>query len=336
MKAAVIRQYQAPLELTEVPISEPGVGEVLVRVRACGVCHTDLHAINGDWPDKPSLPRIPGHEAVGEVVEVGDNVTEVQVGDRVGVPWLHGACGQCEQCLSGWETLCRRQVRSGYDVDGGFAEYLVAEAPYVIKLPNALEWVQAAPLMCAGLTVYKGLIMTAAAAGQWVVVSGIGGLGHLAVQYARAMGLRVIATDVDEAKLDLAAKLGAELTLNVRNVDPVGYVQRQIGGAHAALVTAVSRGAFVQTIDMMRPGATVVLNGLPPGDFPLNIYDMVMRALTLRGSIVGTRYDNLRALELAASAGIRATVHLANLDDVNAVLESLHKAALPGRSVLEI
>lgn len=336
MRAALVTRYRSPLELRDVPVPEPGVGEVLVRVRACGVCHTDLHAINGDWPDKAPLPRIPGHEAVGEVVEVGEHVEEVRVGDRVGIPWLHGACGHCEQCLSGWETLCAKQVRSGYDVDGGFAEYVVAEAPYVIPLPSALDYEQAAPLMCAGLTVYKGLVMAEADAGHWVVVSGIGGLGHLAVQYARAMGFRVIATDVDESKLELAAKLGAEITLNVREVEPEGYIQRRIGGAHAALVTAVSRGAFVQTIGMMRPGGTVVLNGLPPGDFPLNIYDMVMRALTLRGSIVGTRYDNLRALELAAQAGIRATVHPATLDDVNSVLEKLEHSSLPGRTVLHL
>lgn len=335
MRAAVVTQFRRPLELREVPIPEPGWGEVLVRVRACGVCHTDLHTVHGDWPDKPDLPRIPGHESVGEVVGIGPGVDRHEVGDRVGVPWLHEACGRCEQCMSGWETLCEKQKRSGYDVDGGFAEYVVAKSDFAAKLPAGLSYQQAAPLMCAGLTVYKGLMQTDSDPGDWVVVSGVGGLGHLAVQYARAMGFRVIATDIDEPKLNLAAKLGATMTLNVREVDPVSYLQRQIGGAHAALVTAVSPAAFGQAVGMMRPGGTVVLNGLPPGDFPLNIYDMVMRAITLRGSIVGTRYDLDRALDLAAQARIEATVHPARLDDVNAALTKLEGSALPGRTVLE-
>ena len=317
MRAAVVTQFGQPLELRAVPIPEPGWGEILVKVRACGVCHTDLHTVHGDWPDKPALPRIPGHEAVGEVVALGVGVDRQQIGDRVGVPWLHKACGRCEQCMSGWETLCPDQTRSGYEVDGGFAEYVIADSHFAVSLPDGLPYEQAAPLMCAGLTVYKGLKMTDSEPGDWVLVSGVGGLGHLAVQYAKAMGFKVIATDVDDPKLSLAAQLGATLTLNVREVDPVGYVQRNIGGAHAALVTAVSPSAFGQSVGMMRPGGTVVLNGLPPGDFPINIYDMVMRAITLRGSIVGTRYDLDGALDLAAQARIKATVHPARLQDVN-------------------
>ena len=335
MRAAVVTQFRRPLELREVPIPEPGWGEVLVRVRACGVCHTDLHTVHGDWPDKPDLPRIPGHEAVGEVAAIGPGADRHEVGDRVGVPWLHEACGRCEQCMSGWETLCDKQKRSGYDVDGGFAEYVVAKSDFAAKLPSGLGFEQAAPLMCAGLTVYKGLLQTDSDPGDWVVVSGVGGLGHLAVQYARAMGFQVIATDIEEPKLNLAAKLGATMTLNVREVDPVSYLQRQIGGAHAALVTAASPAAFGQAVGMMRPGGTVVLNGLPPGGFPLSIYDMVMRAITLRGSIVGTRYDLDRALDLAAQARIEATVHPARLDDVNHALTRLEGSALPGRTVLE-
>lgn len=335
MRAAVVTQFRQPLRLCDVPVPEPGWGEILVRVRACGVCHTDLHAIHGDWPDKPGLPRIPGHEAVGDVAALGPGVETHQVGDRVGVPWLHEACGRCEQCMSGWETLCAEQRRTGYDVDGGFADYVIAKADFAVKLPSGLSFEQAAPLMCAGLTVYKGLMMTDSAPGDWVVVAGVGGLGHLAVQYARAMGLQVLATDIDEAKLTLAARLGATITLNVRECDPVSYVHRSIGGAHAALVTAVSPSAFGQSVAMMRPGGTVVLNGLPPGDFPINIYDMVMRAITLRGSIVGTRYDLDRALALAAQARIEATVHPARLEDVNDVLAKLDATALPGRTVLE-
>ncbi len=336
MRAAVVNQFRQPLELRRVPVPTPGPGQVLVRVHACGVCHTDLHAVHGDWPDKPSLPRIPGHEAVGEIVQLGEGVDYLSVGDRVGVPWLHWACGTCEQCLSGWETLCPQQLRSGYDVDGGFAEYLVAYGRFATRLPDGLDYVAAAPLICAGLTVYKGLMMADADPGDWVVVSGIGGLGHLAVQYGKAMGFQVVAVDIDDAKLNLAAKLGATMTLNARATDPVGYLQRQIGGAHGALVTAVSPSAFGQAVGMMRPGGTVVLNGLPPGDFPLSIYDMVMRAITLRGSIVGTRFDLGRALHLAAQEKITATVHTARLEDINDVLDHMQTSSLPGRTVLEL
>ena len=197
MRAAVVTRFRSPLELRQVPVPAPQAGQVLVRVHACGVCHTDLHAAHGDWPDKPALPRIPGHEAVGEVVQLGAGVDELEVGDRVGVPWLHRACGRCEQCLSGWETLCDKQVRTGYDVDGGFAEYVCADAKFVAHLPDGLDYLHAAPLICAGLTVYKGLMMADADPGDWVVILGVGGLGHLAVQYANAMGYQVIATDID-------------------------------------------------------------------------------------------------------------------------------------------
>ena len=336
MRAAVVTQFQQPLELRQVPVPTPGIGEVLVRVHACGVCHTDLHATNGDWPDKPPLPRIPGHEAIGEVVQLGDYVTGVQIGDRVGVPWLHSACGACEQCLSGWETLCAHQKRSGYDVDGGFAEYVVADANFVAKIPDNLDDMTAAPIVCAGLTVYKGLRMVEAEPGDWVVISGIGGLGHLAVQYARAMGYRVVACDVDDSKLDLASKLGATMTINVMRTDPVGYLQRQLGGVHGALVTAVSPAAFSQAVGMMRPGGTVVLNGIPPGNFSLNIYDIVMRAITMRGSIVGTRADLVRALDLASQFHIEPTIHPAELSEINEVLDKMQKWPIPGRTVLQM
>lgn len=335
MRAAVVTSFGEPLELRELPIPTPGFGEVLVRVRASGVCHTDLHASRGDWPDKPTLPLIPGHEAVGDVVELGDGVTSVAMGDRVGVPWLHRACGSCEACLSGWETLCPDQERSGYDVPGGFAEYVVAAADYVAHLPRGIDYLQAAPLICAGLTVYKGLRMVDATPGDWVVVSGVGGLGHLAVQYGVAMGFQVIAVDIDGAKLDLAAKLGAAMTLNAAEVDPAGWIHRQIGGAHGALVTAVSNVAFGQALGMMRPGGTVVLNGVPPGDFAVNIYDLVMRAITMRGSIVGNRHDLSRALDLAAQRKIRATVHPAELESINSILDKMASWPMPGRVVLE-
>lgn len=336
MRAAVVTAFGADLDITHVPVPTPGPGQVLVRVRFCGVCHTDLHAAQGDWPTKPRLPLIPGHEAVGEIVELGQRVTGVAVGQRVGVPWLHSACGRCEQCLSGWETLCEYQTRTGYDVDGGFAEYILADARYLAHIPDSIDYAHAAPLICAGLTVYKGLVMVDAGPGDWVAVSGIGGLGHLAVPFARAMGYKVIAIDIDDEKLNLAAQLGAHLTLNARETDPIGYLQRRIGGAHGALVTAVSASAFRQAVGVLRPGGTVVLNGIPPGDFSLNIFDMVMRAITMRGSIVGTRYDLVRALDLAAQAAITAKVSIIGLSEVNQTLHQMATRPTPGRVVIDL
>ena len=246
MKAAVVREFGKPLAIEEVEVPRPGAGQVLVRIRACGVCHTDLHAAEGDWPVKPKPPFIPGHEGVGQVAAVGSGVRHVKEGDRVGVPWLHTACGHCEHCLGGWETLCEQQQNTGYSVNGGFAEYALADADYVGRLPDGVGFVEIAPVLCAGVTVYKGLKVTDTRPGNWVVISGIGGLGHMAVQYARAMGLNVAAVDVDDAKLELARRLGASVTVNAKTTDPVAYLKKEIGGAHGVLVTAVSPKAFEQ------------------------------------------------------------------------------------------
>ena len=244
MKAAVVHEFGKPLVIEEVPIPVPGDGQILVKVEACGVCHTDLHAANGDWPVKPNPPFIPGHEGVGYVVKVGPNVKHIKEGDRVGVPWLYSACGHCEYCLDAWETLCLKQENTGYSVNGSFAEYVVADADYVGILPDNVGFVEIAPVLCAGVTVYKGLKMTDTKPGDWVVISGIGGLGHMAVQYAKAMGLNVAAVDIDDAKLDLAKRLGASVTVNAAKTDPAAALQKEIGGAHGVLVTAVSPKAF--------------------------------------------------------------------------------------------
>ncbi len=216
---------------------------------------------------KPEPPFIPGHEGVGHVVAVGDGVKHVKEGDRVGVPWLYSACGHCEHCLGGWETLCESQENTGYSVNGGFADYTLADAGYVGRLPDNVDFLEIAPVLCAGVTVYKGLKMTEARPGQWVVISGIGGLGHMAVQYAKAMGFNVAAVDIDDGKLALAERLGATLTVNALRADPAEVLKRDIGGAHGVLVTAVSPKAFDQAQRMLRRGGTLVLNGLPPGEF---------------------------------------------------------------------
>ena len=245
---------------------------------------------------------IPGHEGVGLITAVGDNVHHVKEGDRVGVPWLYSACGHCDHCLGGWETLCKRQKNSGFSVDGSFAEYVLADANYVAIIPDSVDSVEIAPILCAGVTVYKGLKMTDAKAGDWVVVSGIGGLGHMAVQYAIAMGLNVVAVDIDDEKLAFAKKLGATITINAKDTDPGKFLKKEIGGAHGVLVTAVSTKAFDQAQSMLRRGGTLVCNGLPAGDFPVSIFDTVINGITIRGSIVGTRLDLQKSLEMAAAA----------------------------------
>ncbi|WP_158913206.1 alcohol dehydrogenase AdhP [Caulobacter sp. S45] len=335
MKAAVVRAFGQPLVIEEVTVPKPGLGQILVKVAATGVCHTDLHAAEGDWPVKPKPPFIPGHEGVGHVVAVGGGVTHVKEGDRVGVPWLYTACGYCVHCLGGWETLCEAQQNTGYSVNGSFAEYVLADPNYVGLLPDKIGFVEISPVLCAGVTVYKGLKVTDTKPGDWVAISGIGGLGHMAVQYAKAMGLNVVAVDIDDAKLTLARTLGADLTVNARDADPAAFIKKEIGGAQGVLVTAVSPKAFQQAMGMVRRGGTVSLNGLPPGDFPLSIFDTVLNGVTVRGSIVGTRLDLQEALDFAAAGKVRATVKTDVLDNINDVFDRMRRGEIEGRVVLD-
>jgi len=335
MKAAVVREFRKPLVIEEVPVPQPGAGQVVVKIAATGVCHTDLHAAEGDWPVKPRPPFIPGHEGVGHVSSVGAGVKHVKEGDRVGVPWLYTACGHCKHCLGGWETLCTEQQNTGYSVNGGFAEYVLADPNYVGHLPANVGFVEIAPILCAGVTVYKGLKVTDTKPDDWVVISGIGGLGHMAVQYAKAMGLNVIAVDVDEPKLDLAKRLGAQLAVNARTQDPVAFVKKQVGGAQGVLVTAVSPKAFEQALGMVGRGGTVSLTGLPPGDFPLSIFDTVLNGITVRGSIVGTRLDLQEAMAFAGEGKVKATVETARLEGINDVFARMRQGDIRGRIVLD-
>lgn len=336
MKAAVVEQFGQPLKLREVPIPAPGPGQVLIKVFSSGVCHTDLHAADGDWPIKPNLPFYPGHEGAGFAAAIGAGVTHVREGDRVGIAWLHSACGVCEFCLAGWETLCQAQQNSGYSVNGSFAEYALAAADYVGHIPKKLAFTDSAPILCAGVTTYKGLKQTDTRPGEWVVISGVGGLGHVAVQYAKAMGLHVAAVDIGDEKLQLASKLGAEVTVDAAKEDAAAAIQKKIGGAHGVLVTAVSPPAFKQAVGMLRRGGTCVLNGLPPGDFPVSIFDLVLNGQTIRGSIVGTRIDLQEALEFAAEGKVKATIETQPLDAINDIFARLKKGKVNGRVVLEI
>jgi propanol-preferring alcohol dehydrogenase len=336
MKAAVVRAFGQALEIDELPVPRPGAGQAVVRISYSGVCHTDLHAAEGDWPAKPSLPFIPGHEGTGHVAAVGSGVGSVREGDRVGVPWLHTTCGHCEYCVGGWETLCGGQRNTGYSVNGCFAEYVLTDAAYLARIPDRLELNAAAPVLCAGVTVYKGIRETEARPGEWLVVTGIGGLGHMAVQYAKAIGLNVAAVDVAPDKLRLATSLGADLVINAAEENPVKVVQKSFGGAHGVLVTAVNRAAFDQAVGMLRKRGTATLVGLPPGTFELPIFETVLFRKTIRGSIVGTRNDLAEALRFAADGKVKPHFSIDRLENINGIFERMRTGKIDGRVVLKI
>ena len=335
MKAAVAHTFHAPLAIEEIAVPEPGPGEVLIKVMATGVCHTDLHAVDGDWPVKPVLPFIPGHEGAGVIAAIGSGVSGFREGDAVGLAWLHDACGGCEYCRTGWDSLCLAQRNSGYSVNGSFAEYVIGAAPYVARLPANPDFAALAPILCAGVTTYKGVKETEARPGEWIAISGVGGLGQLAIQYAKAMGLHVAALDVTPEKLELARASGADVTIDARARDAAQQVVRQTGGgAHGALVTAVSPAAFTQAIHMMRRKGTIALVGLPPGDFPAPIFEIVMGRITIRGSIVGGRQDLAEAVQFAAEGKVQAHVHKTDLGSINRAFADLKAGQVDGRMVI--
>lgn len=331
-RAAVVEEFGPEVNVRDIDLPTPDRHQALVKLHASGICHTDLHAAEGDWPVKPEPPFVPGHEGVGEVVELGPGDHDVKVGDMVGNVWLWSACGTCEHCRTGWETLCNDAEYGGYTVNGSFGEYMLVDTRYCARIPEGADPVEVAPILCAGVTVYKGLKVAETRPGQFMVISGVGGLGHIAVQYAVAMGMRVIAVDIADDKLELAKRHGAEFTVNAKHDDPADAVQEFTGGgAHGVLVTAVHPQAFGQAIGMARKGGTIVFNGLPPGDFPAPIFEIVFKALTIRGSLVGTRQDLAEALDFYARGMIKPTVAECSLDDVNAVFEELRHGKVEGR-----
>lgn len=334
MKAAVVTNFKEKLEIKEIERPTPGFGEVLIKMEACGVCHTDLHAAHGDWPVKPKLPVIPGHEGVGVVEEVGDGVTSLEIGDRVGIPWLFKACGECEYCLSGQETLCLDQLNGGYSADGAYAEYCVAPADYVARIPDGVDPIEIAPILCAGVTTYKALKVSGAKPGDWVAIYGIGGLGHIALQYAKAMGFKVVAVDIQDEKLELASELNADMTINNKKVDPVETIKERIGGVQAAISVAVNKVAFEQAYHSVKRGGSVVLVGLPNADIPVPIFDTVLNGVSVKGSIVGTRKDMQEALQFAADGKVKAIISTAKLDEINEVFDRMEKGQINGRVVL--
>ena len=336
MKAAILREFKAPLTIEEVAQPTPDAHEVLIQVEACGVCHSDLHVANGDWPQLVPItkrPLILGHEIAGHVVEKGASVDQLEIGDRVGVPWVHWTCGECDFCREGNENLCVKQKITGVTVDGGYAEFVKAPASHALKIPDGLSGVDAAPLFCAGVTVYRALKHARIQPGQRLAVFGVGGLGHLAVQIGLGMGAIVTAIDVSEEKLAHARSLGASATLNAASANVVKELRRA-GGVHAALVTSAAKAAYDTAFPCVRPTGKLLVVGLPSESlcFP----PIVMAALEVRiqASSVGTREDIRELLAVAAAGKVRCQVTTRPLAQANEVLAELRAGAVPGRIVL--
>ena len=334
-RAAVVHDFRDPLRIEQVPAAPLQADQVRVRVEASGLCHTDIHAAHGDWPVKPSPPFVPGHEGVGIVVERGAAVTEVAIGDRVAMPWLGFACGTCDHCVSGWETLCLEQKNMGYSIDGGFGEYAVAYGRYVVRVPDGIDPFDAAPLTCAGVTTYKAVKVAGTRSSDLVAVFGVGGLGHLAIQYAAIAGGRVVAIDIHDEKLELARELGAEFTVNAAAEDPVAAIQA-LGGADQAIALAVSPRSFEQAYGSLRRGGTLVFVALPAeNDVTIPIFETVLNAITIVGSIVGTRTDLREVFELHAAGKTHVIRETRSLDAVNQAIDDVEAGRVAARIVLE-
>jgi propanol-preferring alcohol dehydrogenase len=336
MRAAVVTDFHAPLQIKDIPTPQPGPDDVLVRIETSGLCHTDIHASRGDWPVKPTPPFVPGHEGIGHIERIGSSVTTRKVGDRVAIAWLGSACGSCRYCISGWETLCESQRNSGYSVNGAFAEYVVVPAAFATRVPDAVSSRDAAPLTCAGVTTYKAIKVAKVAPAETVAVFGVGGLGHLAVQYARIAGAFVIGVDVHESKLELATELGADHVVNAAEVDPVEAIQA-LGGADVAVALAASSESFDQAYRSLRRGGRLVCVALPAdGSFSVPIFDTVLNGKTIVGSIVGTRNDLEDVFALHAAGRTKVVSVERKLDEVNESMDEVLAGDVPARIVFQL
>jgi propanol-preferring alcohol dehydrogenase len=336
MRAALLTAFDGQLHVGETPRPSPRADEVVVRVEACGVCHSDLHMARGEWPDvaaQMSLPAILGHEIVGQVVAKGTDAKGVELGQRVGVGWLASTCGECEYCSTGAENICRDRKVTSVALPGGYAEYARIKASHAIPVPSLLPAEQAAPLFCAGLTVYHALRNAGSFAGLRVAVFGVGGLGHLGVQLAKLGGAEVIAVDFGDAKLDLALKLGAARALDARDPDIVKQL-RAGGGPHVALVTAASKAAYDLAFKTIRRRGTILVVGLPKEDLTFFADDLVVSECKIVGSAVGTRAEMHELLALAAAGKIRCEAETVTLDQVSDVFARMDRGELRGRAVI--
>jgi propanol-preferring alcohol dehydrogenase len=350
MKAARLHHPRGPLQIDEIEIPEPGPGEVLIRTEACGLCHSDLFI--GSLAELPRAPLTLGHEAIGTIEKLGLEVdqlaqvvplaqgapraqdTQLAQGDRVALTFLHAACGACESCRASRPELCAKQVHTGYHVDGAFAEYVVARAAFLARVPSGLDAVEAAPLCCAGWTAYHAVATTGLAAGDWLAIFGIGGLGQFGIQFARLAGLRVAAIDVAPEKLAIAKALGAELTIDATAGNPAKALKKSIAGAHAAISFVASAGAIRGAFNSLRRGGTLVLVGLETESFELPLVEVVLKAIRVQGSFLG-RQEELQTIFALASAGkIRQQTETCALEDLRQMIERMETGQLKGRAVV--
>ena len=335
MKAAVVPGFKKPLEIRDVPVPTPGRGQVVVRIEASGLCHTDIHAAHGDWPVKPKMPLIPGHEGVGRVVEVGEGDLRVGVGDRVALPWLGHACGHCRYCVAGWETYCPTPQYMGYTMDGGYAEYTLGYASHVVRVPDEVTSFDAAPITCAGVTTYKALKVAEPKPTEVAMVVGVGGLGHLALQYAGIFGTTVVAVDVEDEKLALAEELGAHHVVDARS-DQQGQLAA-LGGVDVAVVTVPSPAAMRAAHAALNPNGRLVLVGLPADNrLELPVFETVLRGIRVIGSLVGTRNDLTECFELHARGRTKVVAEARALEDVNACFDEVLAGKVPARLVFDL
>ena len=338
MKAAVLHAFAEPLSIEEIPTPSPGVGEVLIKVVACGVCHSDLHLAGGEWDMLRPITKLPlvlGHEVAGTIAALDEGVNGFAVGDRVGVPWLHYTCGECEFCRAGRETLCSKQQVTGCTVDGGFAEFLTAKASHTAKLLDSLSFEQAAPLLCAGLTVHNAIKTAGVQAGQKIAIFGIGGLGHLAVQLAKACGAEVIAVDVADDKLALARECGADAVVNAAAAQAYKEIKKATGGgAHVVMVTSGSRAAYETALRSLRKGGTLSIVGMAPEPVSLSTVAMVSGEYRIVASAVGTREDLREVLQLASDGKVKCRIETRPFAEVGTVLNEMKDGRILGRVVL--
>jgi propanol-preferring alcohol dehydrogenase len=336
MRAAVVPAFGAPLEIRDVPVPEPGTGQVVVRIEASGLCHTDIHAARGEWPVKPKMPLVPGHEGVGTVVSVGDDTSDIAVGDRVALPWLGHACGHCRYCIAGWETYCTSPQYMGYTMDGGYAEYTLGYASHVVKVPEGVSSFDAAPLTCAGVTTYKALKVAHPQPNETAMVVGVGGLGHLGLQYARVFGTTTIAVDVEDEKLQLAKDLGADHVLDARDGAHADELAR-LGGVDVALVTVPSPAAMRTAHAALNPNGRLVLVGLPADNrLEIPVFETVLKGISVIGSLVGTRNDLADCFALHAAGRTRVVAESRRLEDVNDCFEEVLSGRVPARLVFDM
>lgn len=336
MRAAVVSQAcDGTVEIVERETPKVGPGEALVDVEYCGVCHTDLHVAHGDFGKVPG--RILGHEGIGIVTQVAPDVTSLKVGDRVSIAWFFQGCGRCEYCTTGRETLCRSVKNAGYSVDGGMAEQCLVTADYAVKVPEGLDPAQASSITCAGVTTYKAIKVADAKPGQWIAIYGCGGLGNLAIQYAKKVfNAHVVAIDINQDKLDLALEVGADVALNAKDVNTAEYIQEQFGGVHSAVVTAVSKAAFNDAVNAVRAAGKVVAVGLPSETMDLPIVKAVLDGIEVIGSLVGTRKDLEEAFQFGAEGLVVPIVQKRPLDDVADVFAEMEAGTIQGRMVLDM